>query len=627
MESGKDIDYKALGFACGLEIHQRLMTREKLFCSCSATLSGEESFDHHITRTQRAVAGELGEIDRAAKFEEEKKRVFRYEISNSNACLVEIDEEPPHPLNMEALDIALSIAKAFDLKLVDELQPMRKGVVDGSNPSAFQRTIMLGSDGKVVLGSRSVPISMMSLEEESAGIEEKKDGETVYSTSRIGIPLVEIDTDASISSPSEAKALALRIGTILRLTGKVQRGIGSIRQDVNVSIKAGARVEIKGVQELERMDLLIENEVRRQAKLVEIAQRLKAAKAGVGEAVDITSLLSNTKVRVIQNQLKVGGVALAFAMWKFRGIVGEELQPDRRLGSEISDYAKMYGVNGIIHSDEDLSSYGFEEKELSAVRSALSIGSEDAFAIISGKAENVKKAAESAIRRTRQAMEGVPLETRGVLNAELGTTRFLRPLPGGSRMYPETDLYPVEITEEMKKKAEANAPDFEKELALLEKQAGKENAEMLALSSKLPLYKLIVQSIVNPDCKFVSNVLLQKFTELRRNGFDVDSISDEKIVQVFSEYSKGHVTKQGVEELLKRLSKDSNAEVEDLIKSKELERISGKQLEEAVKKIIAESHLSSSNEAIGAVMSRMRLNVDGNELNELLKRLFQKDKK
>ncbi len=618
----KEINYKALGFACGLEVHQRLLTHEKLFCSCSAQLSDEERGDHHIMRMQRAVAGELGEIDRAAKFEEEKRRVFRYNIIDRNTCLVEIDEEPPHPLNMEALEISLAIAKALDLKLVDELQPMRKGVVDGSNPSAFQRTIMLGSDGHVKLGSRSVPISMMSLEEESAGIEEKKEGETIYNTDRIGIPLVEIDTDASISSPLEAKNLALRIGTILRLTGKVQRGIGSIRQDVNVSIKDGARVEIKGVQELDRMDLLIENEVRRQAKLIEIAKALRLTHASVGEPVDVTALLKDTKVRVIQNQLKNNGIAMAFAMHKFKGVVGTELQPDRRLGSEISDYAKMYGVSGIIHSDEDLSAYGFSEKEILAIRSRLSIGEDDAFAILSGKAESIAMAAESAVKRARQAIEGVPLETRSVLDAEKGTTRFLRPLPGGSRMYPETDLYPVEISEKMLKTAAENAPDFEREMSTLGKQVGKENAEALALSPRLPLYKFITRSISNADYRFVSNTLLQKFTELKRSGFDVDSIGDEKVLQAFKEYANNHITKQGVEELVKELARNPHAEVSALIKSKGIERIEGKKLEDKVRKLLSGSHVSSSKDAVSLVMSKMRLNVDGNELNELLKKLL-----
>ena len=617
----ENLDYKKLGFACGLEIHQRLLTKEKLFCSCDPTLPEPSPSRGYIVRMQRAVAGELGEVDRAAKFEEAKQGKFRYNLFNASTCLVEIDEEPPHPLNAEALEIALSIASALGLKLVDELQPMRKEVVDGSNPSAFQRTIMLGSDGSVKLGNRSIPISMMSLEEESAGIEGRSGSEIIYNTDRIGIPLVEIDTDASIASPQEAKELALKIGTILRLAGKVQRGIGSIRQDVNVSIKEGARVEIKGVQELDSMDRLIENEVLRQVRLVEIAKRLKAGHASVGAPVDITPILKSTAVRVIANQLKAGGAAVAFAMKGFKGVVGTELQPNRRLGSEISDYAKMYGVNGIIHSDEDLHAYGFSEEELSSIRHKLSLGEHDAFAIVAGPKESVSRAAESAIERAKYAIVGVPLETRGVLDTEECTTRFLRPLPGGSRMYPETDLLPVAITEEMRRKAKSQAPDIEKETAILSEQAGAQNALQLMLSPRLQLYKRITNSV--KDYMFVANTLLQKFTELKRNGFEVDSIDEDKLASVFRLYEDRRITKQAVEEVLKELSRSTSADVEKIITDKKLERVTGKELEKEVSKMLKGSEFKGVGEAAAFIMSRMRLNVDGTELNSIISKLLK----
>ena len=607
------IDYKSLGFACGLEVHQRLATSKKLFCGCDAGLSASPVVSGSIIRSQRAVAGELGKVDFAAKFEEEKKRIFRYNIFDYNTCLVELDEEPPHDLNREALQVALSISQALNLNIVDEIQPMRKEVVDGSNPSAFQRTIMLGSNGSVKLDGRSVPITMISLEEESAGIEERKAGETIYDTDRIGIPLVEIDTDPSIASPEEARDVALKIGTLLRLTGRVQRGIGTIRQDVNVSIKSGARVEIKGVQELDVIDKLVENEVLRQVALIEIRDRLLARKAEVGRTINVTSHFKDTGVRILRNHLDNGSVVLAFALKGFKGLVGTEIGPNRRLGSEISDYAKGAGVNGIIHSDENLSVYGFTEREIEELKKILGVAENDAFVMIAGGLDNAWKASELATDRAKYAMVGVPAETRAVLNANDGTTRFMRPLPGGSRMYPETDLKPVRITSEMISLAKRNAPDIDRERSILEKQAGQRNAEELILSPRLSLYRFLVNTLEG-NGELVANILLQKFTELKRSGFEVDSIPESKLLEMFKKYSSGEITKQAIEEVLKALT--AGLGVEEAIRKNKLERIKGENLSKLVDS--ERKSYKSKDELIRAIMSKYRLNIDGGELNSML---------
>jgi glutamyl-tRNA(Gln) amidotransferase subunit E len=614
MEANKAIDYKGIGFACGLEIHQRLATAEKLFCSCSATLSESEAYKESITRSQRAVAGELGMVDYAAKFEEMKGKSFRYNVFKSNTCLVELDEEPPHELNSEALHVSLAISRSLNLKIADELQPMRKEVVDGSNPSAFQRTIMLGSDGYVNVAGRNIPIPMISLEEESAGIEEQNAGVTVYDTDRIGIPLVEIDTDPSIASPQEAKAVALHIGMLLRLTGRVQRGIGTIRQDVNVSIREGARVEIKGVQELDMIDRLVENEVLRQIKLIELRDKLLSRSAGAGSIIDVTEIFRETKARVVANQIAQGGAAVAFALRGFKGVIGAEISPDRRLGSEISDYAKGAGVNGIIHSDEDLGSYGFSAVEIARMKEALALRGDDAFVLVAGRRENAWKAAELAAERAKYSLVGVPLETRAVLDANEGTTRFMRPLPGGSRMYPETDLKPVQITKEMLKLAERDAPNIEKEMEVLNKQAGQRNAADLILSPRLPLYRFVVRDL-GGEGELIANVLLQKFTELKRSGFDVDLISDRKVLEIFRRYKEGEITKQGIDELLKALSKSAYG-VDEAIKKAGLERIKGAKLKQLVESEM-KSHKEEKNIA-RIIMSKYRLRVDGAELNSIL---------
>jgi glutamyl-tRNA(Gln) amidotransferase subunit E len=611
--------YKEIGFMCGLEIHQRLATKEKLFCSCIATIAnGENNIIGTVSRYQRAVAGELGNIDRSAEFEELRNRKFTYKIHDSHTCLVEIDEEPPHPLNQEALGIALSLASAMNMRIIDELQPMRKEVVDGSDPSAFQRTVFVAADGKIKVEGISVNIPSIFLEEESSGIISTSEDGITYDTDRLGIPLVEIDTDPYIPTPKAARAIALYIGTLLRISGRVQRGIGSIRQDVNVSIKGGARVEIKGLQEVDKIDRFVENEIARQQKLLEIAALLKKLKAHVGNSVDATEIFKKSSVKVIANHLEKNGVAFAFGLFGFKGVLGIEINPNRRLGTEMSEYAKMAKVNGLIHSDENLDAYGFAEKERRELAKLLGLGEKDAFVVIAGNKNDVKRAAELAIERAKYALVGVPLETRGTYNTELCTTKFLRPLPGGSRMYPETDAKPIIITKEHMSAAVKNAPNIEKERKeLASKLDNKDIVEQLLLSPRLQLYKNIIGS-TKADPAFIANTIIQKFTELRREGFDVEGIEEQRLADLFVAYSKNEITKQAVEELLKEMSLRKES-VDDLITVKRLKRIRGKELQEIVTKSMNEIRdPNDMNELRSVLMSKYRLNVDGSELNELL---------
>ncbi|MGC8651784.1 MAG: Glu-tRNA(Gln) amidotransferase subunit GatE [Candidatus Micrarchaeia archaeon] len=620
MEQSKNQNeyYKRIGFLCGLEIHQRLATREKLFCACAAEPAGSGTKPiAEVLRYQRAVAGELGTVDRSTQFESSRQRAFTYKIVKGHTCLVDIDEEPPHELNREALDIALAVTKGFNCSIVDEIEPMRKEVVDGSDPSAFQRTMLIGSDGFMRVDGERISIPSIFLEEESSGIETSSEGHVVYNTDRLGIPLVEIDTDKYIPTPRAAKAAALQIGLMLRITGRVQRGIGTIRQDVNVSIKDGARIELKGIQELNRIDRFVENEVLRQQNLISIKQELAKRGAHIGKRADVTSVFTNTNSQIIKENMK-GGVVLAMVLHHFKGMLGYEINPSMRLGTEISDYAKKAGVKGLIHSDEDMQRYGISASELDALSKALGMDDDDAFIIIAGKEETARKAMEYAVLRAEYAMKGVPEETRIAHDAKLCTSRFQRPLPGGSRMYPETDMRPVLVTEGMLKRAENAKPDIKKVLKALKKRVGGQLAMQLVRSTKLLQFEHL-SSVSKAGQKFIANLLLQQFTELRRNGYDVDAVSDEHIAELLDAYSKGTITKQAVPEVLKVLSSKGGS-VEHIIISNKLGRIRGKELAEIIKE--ASKELKGGNKAamVEYIMSRYRLNVDGSELNALMKK-------
>src|SRR3989304_4410459 len=259
------MDYSKIGFKCGIEVHNRLATKHKLFCKCPPRFSTQKPH-LAITRKLRAVAGELGQIDQAALYEYLRDRTFKYQIFKDTTCLVEIDDEPPHELNPEALSVALQVARLLHCELPNEIQIMRKTVVDGSNTCGFQRTVIVGLNGWLALYKGKIRISSVALEEESAGIVEQKGNEIVYRLDRLGIPLIEVGTETDIKNPEHAKEVAEKLGMIVRSTGKSQRGIGGTRQDVNVSVEGGARIEVKGVQELDLIPKIIENEVNRQLK-------------------------------------------------------------------------------------------------------------------------------------------------------------------------------------------------------------------------------------------------------------------------------------------------------------------------------------------------------------------------
>jgi glutamyl-tRNA(Gln) amidotransferase subunit E len=604
-------DYKAIGFKCGLEIHQRLATRSKLFCSCDASISDDVSVGE-VERTQRAVSGELGRIDPSASFESARKRKFIYNAFKRSSCLVDIDEEPPHELNREALGIALQIAASLGMKVPSELEVMRKGVVDGSDPSAFQRTLLVGYDGRLRVDGREIVIPDLFLEEESSGIEHSDKDAVIYNLDRLGVPLVEIDTTPEIRNPAEAKAVAKRMGLMLRLTGKVQRGIGSIRQDVNVSIREGDRVEVKGFQELDTMDTVIEREVERQLKLVELKKLLQKRKAKVHGAKDVTDIFKSSNAKIMK-QVTEGGSAFGARLEGFEGALGTEINPNRRLGSEVSDYARLAGVGGLIHSDENLEHYGFSDLELSSLRKALGVGKGDAFILIVGPRETCVAAIGFALIRAEYALEGVPKETRGVDSRQLITT-FMRPLPGGSRMYPETDVRSMLVDRKSFELLKKSAADPDRIAKWLDEKIGnRQLSEQMLWSPYMPLFREIVER-TGVSGSVVAPILLEKTKEAKRSGVDVDRITAEAFTRIFEIYKEGGITKAAIGELIKRAPVDEKG-VERAIKEGGLERLSGAKLEGLIKK----SGKKGRDEIVRELMQKHRLNIDGEELNALLK--------
>ncbi|MCF2241439.1 Glu-tRNA(Gln) amidotransferase subunit GatE, partial [Halobacterium salinarum] len=466
-----EFDYDELGLVAGLEIHQQLDTATKLFCACPTTRREPAEADRTFTRYLHPTRSELGEIDEAALEESRVEREFEY-LAYDTTCLVEEDDEPPHRLDEDALAAALEIGHLLGMDAVDRAHVMRKVVIDGSNTGGFQRSTMVAEGGAIDTSEGPVGIEDLMLEEESAQrIEDREDG-VLYSLDRLGIPLVEIGTKPDISSPAQAREAAERIGMLLRSTGKVKRGLGTIRQDVNVSIADGARVEMKGVQSLDDIDDLVREEVRRQVELLDIADELDARGATVGKPRDVTDVFADTESGVIRGALDDGGEVHAVPLHGFDGLVGRELQADRRLGTEFSDHAKRHGAGGIFHTDE-LPAYGVTAAEVAALRDAVGAGGDDAVAIVADDPETAAQSIQAVAERAETAMAGVPEETRGANDD--GTSKYLRPLPGAARMYPETDVPPVdpdpsavETPELLTEKVERYQADFDLDAGLAE---------------------------------------------------------------------------------------------------------------------------------------------------------------
>ncbi len=605
------IDYDALGLKVGIEIHQQLDTKHKLFCYCPTIQRDVSESNFEFFRYLRLKKSEIGEEDRAAKEEVARSKKFIYKAYDTT-CLVEADEEPPRELNLEALKIAIQIAKMLNMEFVDEVHVMRKIVIDGSNTTGFQRTALVAFDGYIDAGDR-VRIATLCLEEEACRKIEDRGDSVIYSLDRLGIPLVEIGTYPDIKTPQQAKEVAAKLGMILRSTGKVKRGLGTIRQDVNISIRDGARVEIKGVQTLDILDKIVEYEVIRQINLLKIRDELKERNASVvKKVVDVTDVFKNTKSKVIKRAKCVKAILLK----GFAGLVGREIQPGRRLGTEFADIAKMFGLGGIFHTDE-LPAYGISEQEVEMLRNAVGAEENDAVVMAAGDAVRVERALQRIAERAEYCLIGVPEETRKA--NEDGTTSYMRPLPGAARMYPETDVPAVKITEEM----------LDVEIPELIEDRAKRYSEKYGLSYDLAYVMadsefctLFEEYAEKLSPTITARVLHIIPSELKKEGLDTEILNEKHFRIVLELIEEGKIAKEGAEEALKILCQNPQATKEEIVermgKAEDLDAFIAKLVEEK-RDFIMERGEHAFKPLMGLVMKEFRGKVDGKVIAEKLK--------
>ncbi|MCQ8894246.1 MAG: Glu-tRNA(Gln) amidotransferase subunit GatE [Methanolinea sp.] len=612
-----------LELTAGIEIHQQLNTGEKLFCHCPPVLRPFDQHNGEFFRYLRATESELGEIDQAAEEEMKNLRRFCY-YTYDTTCLVESDEEPPAPMNQEALAVCLQIAKMCRMTPVPQVHTMRKLVIDGSNTSGFQRTALVAVNGTLPNG---VTIETLCLEEEAA---QRVEGDT-FSLDRLGIPLVEITTAPCMRTPEEVQEVARYLGMVLRSTGKVRRGLGTIRQDINISIPGGARVEIKGVQELDLIAEVVKREVKRQKRLLEIRDRLKERGALVDELVrDVTGTFSGTKSQILGK----APLILAIVLRGFAGLVGEEIQPGRRLGSELSDYARKCGLGGIFHTDE-LPAYGISPEEVDALRHVTGATAGDCVVLVAGPRKKAECASRQVIRRARMALDGVPKETRRM--EEGGNTSYMRPLPGAARMYPETDVLPVSITGslwetvEIPELLEDKAARFSREMGL-----DASLADQIAFSEHLPLFEKAVGRGISP--LLAARTLLATLKEISREGLEIrtllegdhrgQGLGEPPVLGVLDAVRRGQIAKEAIPEVFRKIiggmdvpsavhSMASSITESDLVAI--AERLVGERID-----FVREKGPKALGPLMGPMMKEVGGKIDGKKVSAVLKEAIER---
>jgi len=444
-------DYNRIGFMSGLEVHQQLKTKHKLFCKCPAGIyQNLENYDAEIIRHMRPTLSELGEYDGTALMEFKTRKEIVYRLSNDSACTYDIDDTPPFKLNAEALEIAIKISQLSRLNIVGEVHITRKQYLDGSIPTGFQRTGIIGVEGVIQLPHKKIRLIQLSLEEDSCREVSDIGHRRVYRTDRLGMPLIETVTYPDCVNPDEVMETNNYIRFLNRSTGLVRTGIGAGRQDVNVSCRGGSRVEIKGVAHTKWIPGLTHNEAFRQWSLLHVREmlheRINDYTGWNIHSIELNGIFKSKNPvlkEAFQNKIRVTAVNLK----GFKGILSHFTQPGKMFANEIEERLKVIACLErpfMFHSEEF--EPVLEKQEWDEIRAILGSESEDAQLVFWGPDDDIKTALETIEERCLMAFDRVPNETRK--SFEDGTTIFERVLPGADRMYPDTDSSPIPLANE-----------------------------------------------------------------------------------------------------------------------------------------------------------------------------------
>ena len=613
----------------GLEIHQQLACSTKLFCRCPPVKS--EVLPYSFERRLRPAQSETGGVDPAAVFEFSKGRSNKYFWSPESSCLVEADEEPPHPLSSEGLDSALLVAQTLGSIMVDEVHVMRKIVIDGSNTGGFQRTAVVGLGGSFDVGDVKVGVQSVTLEEDAARILGEDSTSRHFALDRLGVALVEVALAPVKGDPDLVGRVALHLGRILRSTGRVARGLGTIRQDLNVSLSGGKVVEVKGVQKLNLLPRVVEYERARQSALVQVAAKLgdRGIRQVACTATDVTTAVSESGSKVLRGKIAEGGKVVAVSARGLKGLLGWEPSPGVRLGKEVAEVARAKSLGGVIHSDE-FERQGIHEDEEALLRKRTGSTREDAIVLLAGPAWQVDACVPRVVERLREAVSGVPAETRAATDS--GETRYMRPRPGSQRMYPETDIPNIGVTGQMladlgravpqnwevrvSRLADAYSLSRDMALKLYDSEL---DADFEALAKELKLEPSVVAS-----------VLVDVPSRLAREGVPQEALGLEVLADVLRSVASGSVAKEAVPDVLKEAG-SSGRSVEDAIRSLGLERANEPEIRAVVVSVlrmhaglVGKRGDAAFAPLMGEAMKELRGRADGAKVARILREELQR---
>jgi glutamyl-tRNA(Gln) amidotransferase subunit E len=544
-----DGSFRKLGFRCGLEVHQQLLTGKKLFCRCPARLYSKH-YDAEVLRHMRPTLSEMGEYDGTALMEFKTKKDVIYRLNSASVCTYEMDDAPPFELNEQALDVALELALMLGCSLVGEIHIIRKQYLDGSIPAGFQRTAIVGVDGGIPFRGRTIGIRQLAVEEDACREVSDCGHIMTFRTDRLSIPLSETVTEPQICTPEEAVAVGWEIARLARVTGKVRRGAGAARQDVNVSIEDSTRVEIKGVSRIPLIEQLVLVEAHRHKALLDIRDELRTrgiTPDSVREAghrvVPVTDLFRRLggDNRITAELLENSGTGIdvrAVRLDGFKGILSWPTQPGTcfadELGGRVRVIACLDRMPNLFHSElREGEAAGVPDRLIwDEVRRECFAGADDAVVLVWGPVRDTDTAAQEILIRAAEAAEGVPSETRQPKPG--GLTDFERILPGPDRMYPDTDMPPKAIDDERIARITAGlkSKPWEREETFAARGMPAPAAHALAVSPRGALAEKTLARL-DLDPRLVATTLLEKLKHAARLTGRADSITDDDLFELF----------------------------------------------------------------------------------------------
>lgn len=617
-------DYAKVGFKSGLEVHQQLYTEKKLFCRCPA---GHYSQEHNaeILRHMRPTLSELGEYDGTALMEFKTKKDIIYQINYDTVCTYEMDDTPPFMMNSHALDIAIEIAMLTDANIVDEVHIARKQYLDGSIPTGFQRTAIVSVGGKLPYKDKHINLIQMSIEEDSCREVSDFGHKRVYNTDRLGMPLIETVTHPEMKTPQEVAEVNQVIRKISRSTKKVRTGMGAGRQDVNVSVHGGTRIEIKGVSKITTIPLLTYNEAMRQWNLLKLRQELWnrgiTEESFIAKDEDITKLMRRSRFQPINDAVSNGLKVRCVVLRGFKGLLRWQTQTDTYFSREISDRVRVIAclstLPNIMHSDS--MSESIPSSEWSMIKKAVGAGENDTLVLVWGDERDSVMGASEIIIRAKEATIGIPSETRQALSD--GTNGFERILPGPERMYPDTDLPPIKITQERYDKIKNGLPKsiWGRISSYIKLGLDYKLAEEIATSNYADIFENLINELkVEP--KFASFTLVNFRKRLKKEGLDIGKLKSEDFSIIFGKYQNSEIIKEGVLQTIRKAVKNGSFSEAMFPKN-----CSEDELHEIVKNSESElnkmkiNKLEFKNEILmGLIMNRLRGRVEGSKVFGLI---------